>query len=284
MKLMTDGRKALLAGLALAACLGFTLNAQAQTCTVANWTTANNLSDTDTGSPLDGNRRYGGPCALRVDIDNTVRSVLTDTPAAETTYIARFYAFLDNAGSGAIQLFGADDGSTDQIQVWYNSPSAGDLTLRVFDTGAGSNDLTFSGVGTGWHSIELVWAQGASADIRFSVDGATDVNQSIDTSGITIENAELGNLNGANTGGTIDFDDFDSRRVERPGRLCRGDTDGNESIGFADLNAVGNEVISGGTVIAAGQPDYDENGAVGFSDLNSVFFNHVQIGDSNCVF
>ncbi|QKK03524.1 MAG: hypothetical protein HND55_13145 [Pseudomonadota bacterium] len=279
--------KALLGGLAASGLLALSLNAQAQTCVVTNWDIQTNLTNTDTGTPAAGNRRYGGPCGLRVPVDGTARFLTDESPTAESTYIARFYAFLDSAGADPMIIYAAGDGSTDQIQVWYNFPNAGDLTLRVKDSTAGNNDLTFSSVGTGWHSVEFVWESDASAEVRFAVnddDPLNDQTMTVDTSGISIAEAFLGNPGGVNTGGTIDFDDFDSRRISRPGRLCRGDTDDNVSISLADLNAVGNEVISGGTVISGGQPDYDENGVVGFSDLNNIFTNHVQIGNSTCVF
>lgn len=283
MKLMTDGRKALLAGVALVACLGFAFNAQAQTCVVSNWAGgATNLTDADAGTPIDGNRRYGGPCGLMVPVDASARFVSDDSPQSETTYIARFYTFLDNAGSDPIQLFAADDGSVDQIQVWYNDPAAGDLTLRVFDNGGTPTDLVES-VGAGWHSVELVWDAAATSDIRFSVDGAADLTASPDTSGLSIENAHLGHVNGtAAGGGTVDFDDFDSRRIERPGRLCRGDVNGSESITQADMLTIFNEVASGGTTLADGQPDYNESGGVTQTDFLQVLNNHVAIGDSAC--
>lgn len=269
MKLMTDGRKALLAGVALVACLGFAFNAQAQTCTVANWAGgATGLSDADAGTQdNDGgtNRRYGGPCGLQVDVDGSARFVTDDSPANETTYIARFYTFLDNAGGDAILLFAADDGTDDQIQVWYNDPAAGDLTLRVFDQGGTPNDLTQGSVGAGWHSVELVWEQAASADVRFSVDGAADLTATPDTTGIAIANAHLGNVDGSATGGgTVDFDDFDSRRIERPGRLLVADANADGSLDIFDALSLRDELAE--VSFAAGQPDCDENGTVDIFD------------------
>ena len=267
MKLMTDGRKALLAGVALVACLGFAFNAQAQTCVVSNWAGgATNLTDADAGTQGASNRRYGGPCGLQVDIDGTARFVSDDSPQSETTYIARFYAFMDNAGSDQMIVFAADDGTDDQIQVWYNFPNAGDLTLRVFDNGGTPTDLTESAVGAGWHSIELVWDAAATSDVRFSVDGAADLTASPDTSGLTIANAHLGNVDGTATGGgTVDFDDFDSRRIERPGRLLVADANDDGTVDIFDVQATGTEVTGGAD--AAGQPDCNEDGTVDIFDV-----------------
>lgn len=269
MNFKMDSRKALLAGIALTACLGFAFNAQAQTCTISNWASATGLSDADTGTQGATNRRYGGPCGLQVDIDGTARYVTDDSPAAEGAYIARFYTFLDNAGSSAVQLFAADDGSQDQIQVWYNDPSAGDLTLRVFNQAGTPTDIVESGVGAGWHSVEFVWEANASAQILYSVDGAPDLSATVDTSTLAISNASLGNVNNAAGGGTIDFDDFDSRRMDRPGRLVVGDANNDGGVNVLDGLAVFSE--SAGTAFAAGQPDCNEDGQVNVLDGLCIF-------------
>lgn len=276
MKLMTNGRKLLLAGVALTACLGFTFNAQAQTCTISNWLGApTGLSDSDAGTQdtaASTNRRYGGPCGLRVPVDGAVHEVVDDSPASETTYIARFYVFLDAAGSNSVQLFGADNGTADQIQVWYNEPSAGDLTLRVFDNGGTPTDLVQGSVGAGWHSVEFGWESNASADVFLSVDGAGDITDTLATDTLSIANATLGNLNAASGGGAIDFDDFDSRRIERPGRLCRGLTnDTRTALALEDVTNIFNELASNGNSAAPGQPDYNEDGVVDLGDVTAVF-------------
>lgn len=268
MKFFKDGRRALLAGVALTACMGFAFSAQAQTCTVSNWQGgATNLTDGDTGTQGASNRRYGGPCGLRVAVDGTARYVTDDSPQAEGTYIARFYTFLDNAGGNPVILFAADDGTDDQIQVWYNDPAAGDLTLRVFDNGGTPDDLTFN-VGSGWHSVELVWEADAAAQVLFSVDGDTDLSTTLDTSGLSIANAHLGNVNGAAGGGSLDYDDFDSRRIDRPGRLLLADADDNGTVDIFDAPVLRDELA--GSAFAPGQPDCDENGEVDIFDATCL--------------
>lgn len=288
MKLMTDARKALLAGIALAACLGFTLNAQAQTCVISNWDGAptGGLTDSDAGtqdSASSSNRRYGGPCGLRVDYDGSARYVTDTSPDGETTYNVRFYVYLDNAGGSAVQLFGADDGTDDQIQVWYNVPGAGDLTLRVFDTEGSTTDLEATGVSSGWHSVEFAWQQNASADIRFNVDGSdNDITATVDTTDISVQNAHLGVVNDATGPGEIDFDDFDSRRIDRPGRLCRGLTDpSRDQLALDDVNAVFAEFSSNGGTPAGGQPDYNEDGSVDLDDVSEIFSRFAS-GNEDC--
>lgn len=258
----TYGRRLIIAGIAMAACLGFAVSAQAQ-CVVSNWAGATNLADGNAGNQGSSNRRYGGPCGLRVAVDGSTRFLTDNSPTSEGTYIARFYAFLDNAGSNPVLLFAADDGTDQQIQVFYDN---GDLTLKVWDQASSDHDLNVTGVGSGWHSIELVWEEAADADIRFSVDGDTDVTPGsvIDTTGIAIANAHLGNVNGAGGGGSIDFDDFDSRRVERPGRLVRADANDDGVVDIFDAVDLRDELAE--TSFAPGQPDCDENGEVDIFD------------------
>lgn len=259
--------KSLFGGLAAAALLSFSINAQAQDCVVSNWNDATNLVDSDAGTQGVNNRRYGGPCGLRTP-GGAVAYVTDETPSAEGSYIARFYAYLNNAGGGEAIIFEATDGTDPRIEVVYDgaAPNGGDLILNVYDNvGAVPQPLSFTGIGPGWHSIELVWEAAAAADIRFSVNGGADVFTTVDTSGTVIAEASLGNVDGAATG-TMDFDDFDSRRISRPGRLVVGDSDDSGSLSFLDLFALNDELSPGGN-FAPGQPDCNEDGGVTFLDL-----------------
>ena len=277
--------KTMIAGVALSALLGFSINAQAQTCTIANWDSATGLAVGDTGLPGSNNRRYAGPCGLRVDLDGTPRYLTDNSPATETTYIARFYTFLNNAGTDPVILF-ADD--ADNVQVWYNVPNAGDISLQVFDSADQAHLASFLNVGPGWHSIEFEWESAASANIGFSVNGADDQTLSIDTSGISLSSVKLGNIDGA-TGGTVDFDDFDSRRISRPGRLCRGLTDpdrapagdGWQRLQSVDRQNIFVEIATGGNIPAGGQPDFNEDGSVGSADRQGIFV-AIATGQNSC--
>lgn len=237
-------------------------------CTVGNWSMASGLSDANTGTQGSDNRRYGGPCALRVPVDGTARYVSDDSPGGEGSYTARFYVFLDDADNDPILIFAADDGLADQIQIWYNEPAPGDLTLRVYDASAAPTDLTLFDLSSGWHSIEFAWSADATAEIAFSVDGAADEIRTVNTSGIAISNAHLGNVSGANTGGSIDFDDFVSRRIQRPGRLVVGDANDDGIINIADIIAIADEI--GDLGFAPGQPDCNGDGEIDSSDIACI--------------
>jgi hypothetical protein len=277
MTFFTKARTALPLGVVFAAAMGFSVNAAAQTCTVDNWQGGSpGLSNSDAGTQGSSNRRYGGPCGLRVPLGGSAAYVADDTPGGETTYIVRAYVYLDDITTGdPVVLFAADDDTGDssytaadaQIEVGYDADasSGGTLVLSVRDQSGTLQPLpAVDNVGTGWHSFELVWEQASSANIAFSVDGAADVTGTVDTTGITIENAFLGVLNSV-TGGSVDFDDFDSRRVDRPGRLLVADANDSGDLTIADLFEVNNEL--GGSAFAAGQPDCDENGSITISDL-----------------
>jgi hypothetical protein len=294
MTFFTKVRTALPLGVVFAAAMGFSVNAAAQTCTVDNWQGGSpGLSNSDAGTPIDGNRRYGGPCGLRVELGGSAAYVADDSPGGETTYIVRAYVYLDDITTGdPVVLFAADDDTGDssytaadaQIEVGYDADasSGGTLVLSVRDQGGSWVPLpAVDNVGTGWHSFELVWEQASSANIAFSVDGAADVTGNVNTTGITIENAFLGVLNPV-TGGSVDFDDFDSRRVDRPGRLCRGDTNGSDSVTQTDMLQIFGEVASGGTALSGGQPDYNESGSVTQTDFLQVLNNHVAVGSPGC--
>jgi len=267
--------KTLIGGVAAAALLGLSMNAQAQTCVVDNWTSATVVTNANAGTQGTSNRRYGGPCGLRTPAGPTAAYVTDETPSAEGSYIARFYAYLDDAGTAPAIIYEATDGTDFRIRVWYNADntggaSPGDLTLQVADNATDNNFLTFSGVGPGWHSIEFTWEAAASAEINFTVNGAADQTINLDTSGFQIADASLGNVNGGATG-TMDFDDFDSRRISRPGRLCRGDTNGDEEIRLTDVTNIFTEAQTFGATLAGGQPDFDENGSVGLADVTATF-------------
>lgn len=276
MNRFTKARTALTLGVVFAAALGFSVNAAAQTCTVGNWQGGQpGLSDANAGTQGSSNRRYGGPCGLRVPVGGSAAYVADDTPGGETTYIVRAYVYLDDITTNdPVVLFAADDDTVNssytaadaQIEVSYDADasSGGTLVLSVRDQGGTWQPLpAVDNVGTGWHSFELVWEQAASASIAFSVDGAPDVTSTVDTSGITIENAFLGVLNSA-SGGSVDFDDFDSRRVDRPGRLLVGDANGDGEVSGADSTAVVLERL--GSAFAAGQPDCNEDGEISGAD------------------
>ncbi len=280
--------KSILSGLAVAACLSFAVNAQAQSCTIGNWAGgAFNAGSLFAGTPIDGNTRYGGPCSLRVSLDEGEAFVADNSPIAEQGYITRFY-FNPRGNSSAdlpIIIFAANDATDgtgdDVLQLWYNvssadpfTPSAGAATL-VVTTASGLAQINVDAAdirGNGWNSFEIDWSSGAPAEVALSVNGGDDLVVSGDTSNERVRSALLGFVgdDGSSISSTTPmyFDDFDSRRISRPGRLLRGDANDDGVINAQDFQVIINEITGGG--LAAGQPDCNEDGNINAQDFQCV--------------
>lgn len=283
------GLKSAFFGLAVAASLGLALNAQAQDCTILNWAGgASGAGNLFAGTPDDGNSRYGGPCSLRVTVDDGDEAFVVDnSPIAEQGYIARFY-FNPNGNADAglpMIIFAANDetagGGDDVVQLWYNvesadpfSAAAGAATL-VVTTASGVSEINVDATdinGDGWNSFEIVWESAASAEIALSVNGGTDLTTTGDTSDERVRSALLGFVGDDGSSITASnvmyFDDFDSRRISRPGRLLVGDANDDGVVNIFDVQTVGAEVT--GDDLAAGQPDCNEDGVVNIFDVQCV--------------
>lgn len=291
----SKGQKAVAFGAVAGLLMGaWSMSSHAQTCTITNWQGgAVNDSSLFAGTPQAGNSRYAGPCSLAVSLDNDLAYVVDDSPIGEPSYIARFYFNPNGNASASLPMIiyaansAADGSGDDAFQVWYNVASGvpflaqpNHITL-VIETAAGPVALEAGATGVranGWNSIEVVWSSGPAAEVRLSVNGQTDlVSAPIDTSGQSINSALLGAV-GFPDGVTLAsnnpmfFDDFDSRRQSRPGRLCRGLTDETrDALTVVDVQAIFSEVLTAGGTLAAGQPDYNEDGAVTATDFQAVF-------------
>ena len=237
-------------------------------CGVSNWSQATGLSDTDAGFQGVANRRYAGPCGLRVPLDGSARFVTDQGPVWEFVYNARFYVFLDDVStSSPVQIHAASDFSDQAVSIWYNLPTAGDLTLSLLDQHGQTHQLTYLNIGTGWHSVAYVWEANLDANVEFQLNSGSALTATLDTSGLAIGSASLGNLQGA-SGGFIDFDDFDSRRFSRPQRFLVGDANDDGLIDIADIIAIADEID--GLEFAPGQPDCNEDGKIDAADVTCL--------------
>lgn len=289
------------AGLVMA---GWSMSTQAQTCTIANWQGgAVNEAALTAANPTAGNSRYGGPCSLRASLSAGQAYVVDSSPIAETDYIARFY-FNPNGNANAnlpMIIFAAnaaDDGTgADVLQLWYNVSSASPFTATagaatlVITTGGSSTQINVPAGeirASGWNSFEIVWSSDAAAEILLNVNGGTDRSATGNTSVERIRSALLGFVDddGSNISSATPmfFDDFDSRRITRPGRLCRGSTVNLDAepntVTQADMLQIFQEVLTG--TLANGQPDYLESGSVTQADFLQVFANHVLTNNPVC--
>ena len=285
---LLKGRTGLLGGAVAALLLGgVSLSSQAQVCTTGNWAGGTvNAGKLLAATPADGNSRYGGPCSMRVALDDGPAYVVDNSPIAEQDYIARFYFNPNgNDDAGPMIIFAANDESdgdgADVLQLWYNEPNAGEARLLIAtESGSSSIDVAAGDIrASGWNSFEIVWSSAASAEIALSVNGGTDqVSTGNNTSNERVRSALLGFVydDDENTSSTTPmfFDDFDSRRISRPGRLLRGDANDDGQIDLGDVIAANAESLGG--ALAAGQPDCNEDGQIDLGDV--ICINGLSLG------
>lgn len=277
-------------------------SAEAQTCTITNWAGgAENAGSLFAGNPAQGNSRFAGPCSLAVELDGGPAFVVDDSPVAEESYIARFYFNPNgNANDGLPMIIfaanDADNGTGDDVlQLWYNVSSAspftadaGAATLVIATAdGAAQINVPASEIrSTGWNSFEVVWTSATSAEVLLSVNGGEDLSATANTVNERVRSAVLGfagdDGSGVSSATPLYFDDFDSRRVSRPGRLCRGLTDeSRDALDFDDFFNIFAEIASAGGNPSPGQPDFNEDGVVDFDDAFDVF-GRIASGDTDC--
>lgn len=254
--------------------------AQNGPCTLENWTSKIGETNMEVGTPANGsNRRYSGPCGLKIGLNGEEAYLINAAPAAnaprdEDKFNVRFYFFLDDVSSD-VTFYQALDGTDAAITATYvaTGSNANNVSVRFGPSAAAT--LSVGPVSAGWNSLEIQWVSDSSATLKAILGNAlrTDVKTAtgIDTSTLKIDSARLG-VSRAIVGsvpsstGTIDFDAYDSRRGDDvPGRLVAGDANGSGSITIADLFVA--QASRTDPEAAVGQPDCNEDGAVGIADL-----------------
>lgn len=239
--------------------------AHAQDCSLAGWTESQPQAVSIGGPPAIA--RYSGQCAIQVTAAG--RYLSATHPNAEPTYYARFYYYTGARAGGAIDIFQGRDGAALPIRVEHEA--IGSINRLRFSS-SGSSALRTADVQVNkWYAIELAWTTGSgNGALGITVTGA-GVSTPIAVSPITglnnptqrIREIRMGWIT-AGGSGAINFDAFEARRDAPPGRLCRGDANGNEMITSTDSVVILNESVHG--TIAFGQPDCNENGIVTSAD------------------
>jgi hypothetical protein len=267
-----------LLGTAVAAALMFGAQA-ASACAISAWSSATGLTAADTGEPTTpGFNRYSGRCGLKVPNSNggAGRFVTDTTPASETSYRVRFYY---NTGdiAGTSDIFLAENtGGADIIRV------AHDGTQLSFFVNGVANPQTVAVTDNRYYSIELAWSAAAGTGaLTGTVTGNSGQSATAAVAGTVnfpnlsnaadrIDTARLGLITGTPTVTVpVIFDEFDSRRTQNPGRLCRGDSNNSGSISSSDRSAITSE-LGIPSVLALGQPDCNESGSVSSTDRSCV--------------
>lgn len=276
--------KCVLVGLSAATLLLGTsgVHANGETCTRENWSAKVGDTNLNADEPGPNNRRYAGRCGLRVTLDNSEAYLTDESPLDETVFNVRFYFFL-NAVTEDVTLFQAEDGNTDPVITATYDASENDVSV-VFANAGTPQTVVAQDVSTGWNSLEIQWEASPAAQPKVVLGTADPVTASatIDTSNIAIDGAKLGAIGTVPASGSIDFDDYDSRRDTVPGRLCRGLTDQSRSaLNLEDVLAIFNDFATGGSLAANGVPDYDGSGAVDLLDVVDVF-TRFATGQNDC--
>ena len=256
-----------LLGLSLIACFAAS---QANACSISAWDAVGpqgsvGVVAADAVSVQTGNSRYSGSCSLRLTgpskyVQNTIA-----TPRA--TYSTRMYVRKDGTGSGS-KVFSATNaaGTTEVIGVTFTGTT---FTFNLLGAAVQPVAVTVPSE-TAWYAVELSWTNAGAFTARVTGAGGLASTPATSTATVataeTIGRARLGNTN-AGAAGTYFFEEFDSRTTQAPGRLCRGDANGNGLIQGTDRTVITNETLG---TFASGQPDCNENGAVQGTDRTCV--------------
>jgi len=251
-----------LLGAAIFSAVAFT---GANACSISAWSAVDSLGvvAADSGE-APAFPRYSGRCSLRVVGAATAKYVQDNTPTNATSYKARAYVLPTgvDTGAGGFVYLARDGAGANLIRI---ALTGGNLQTTV--TGSAAAIPSIPVTSGRYYSIEIEWAQGAAAPFSIKVQGAGDAAPTTQT---TTTNNPTGVLKdvrlglSAGSAGTAFFDEYDSRRTTAPGRLCRGDANGNNLIQGNDRVIISNEIA--GTALALGQPDANENGLVQGND------------------
>ena len=263
-----------LLGTAVAAALIFGAQA-ASACAISAWSTATGLTAADTGEPTAGFKRYSGRCSLKVTDAATPRFVTDTTPNNEASYRVRFYYFTGNISGATADIFQArSTGSANIIRVTH------DGNQLNFSTTSGT-PVNITVADNKYYVIELAWAAAAgtgsltgtvtgnsgtgAAPLQAGAINIANLNNAADS----ITEARIGLIAGAPTvTAPVFFDEFDSRRTQNPGRLCRGDaaSPANNVVNVFDAVAIINDASGNPAQLSLLQPDVNDDGVVSVFD------------------
>lgn len=240
--------------------------AHANDCSLAGWSQQGTVA---VGGPPTM-PRYSGRCSIQVSSPQSY--VHVTHPNAEPTYYARFYYYTGVRSAGTADIFQGRDGALLPIRVEHE---VGGSNLLRFSTAGSAVQRTAAVQPNAWYAVELAWTAGAgNGALGITVTGAgisTPMSLSpidgLNNASQRIREIRMGWIT-AGGSGAVHFDAFEARRDGPPGRLCRGDANGDGAIGADDRILITNEML--GLDLAPGQPDANEDGAVGSADRITV--------------
>lgn len=258
--------RATTAGLALA--LGGVFAAQsAAACTLTLWN-GGTSGGVVAGQPdTDNIARYAGVCAMQVP-GGAVSYVQDNSPGGINRIVARFYV-LNNLAAGQSAIIYRGFNNTSGAGALFTVRLESNGLVKLIDN-ASAVEVTQTS-STPWTSIEIDWTQGSGTGaLSLSVNGQGPATAgSLNNAGSALQSVRLGNLNSAT--GTVNFDAYESRRSTPVGRLCVGETTGDNNRTSDDFLEIFDEAASAGLTLSDGQPDFTEDGAITNDDVLGVF-------------
>jgi len=201
---------------------------QALACSTNAWSSTEGSAVTAVNTAV-----YEGECGLRLNLNGTATGLVKDTTPgsvtpAVTEYVARFYAYLDDAqlnnGSEFVLFNALDAGSGELFSLKARGSAAGPV-LYLEDTGTGKTTNNLQ-VPAGWRAIVLHWNTAGNGELTLMVDresdGLTQTVTGLSNSGQAIHSIQLGVIeNSSGVNGMVDIDSFVSRRTGTGGLVIQ---------------------------------------------------------------
>lgn len=256
--------------LAVAALVG--MNAAMAACNTTQWGQGGVTAVVGTptaGNPTAAVKRYSGQCGLAAT--SAANYVQDGSPAAEASFIARFYVYPGVTG-GSPTVFNA-------ASVGTSVPDYNILSVEFNGTGfnfknrAGATAFTLAATASKWYAVEVKYTRATNtvdAKVRGNVGAevtGTGSTFTVDNAADGVDYVQFGWVSGAATG-TVHVDAYESRRSTDIGRLCRGDANGDLVLNVGDRGAVTSETL--GIALASGQPDCNEDGTINVGDRGCI--------------
>jgi hypothetical protein len=230
-------------------------------CSSAAWASTEGAALAD--DPTNGTPRVSGLCGLGV---TATGHVIDNSPAAETTFIGRFYVFPKPLGAGTHEVFAAysDEAGTKLFSITYDGVNINfDATAA-----AGGGSTSVAADTTHWNLVEFKWESGEQGSAWVNADALTDAASSTFASGTgSIDQVRMGALSDVG-GDAAYFDDYESHRSLPVGPLLAGDGNLDANVNSGDVNVIVNEFLT--SSLGIGVPDCNLDGAVNSGDVNCV--------------
>ncbi len=253
---------------------------------LSNWdATSTDSGDLDVHEDAAFVQLYG----LSTTIDDANSIYAQDNFTSASSYYARLYVnpnSLTMSSGDTFTIADVRDSTTIRASLELNYDGANYRVRGVSETGPQTTSWVNIGE-TSWSSVELYWYANSSAVISIWVDGVQYDTSSVDTSGLTVDNIQIGMVSDRDTGtsGTFYIDNFSSDNSDYIGPLSYLDetisTSGHLRTGqvyYVSVRAVNN---AGSTSSAENSDGFTVLPTFSFSvNSSSISFSNLNEGNS----